>query len=293
MPRAELLGRVADKEGLVCLLNDQINDELLDRARKLRIVATVSVGYDNIDVPACTRHKVFATNTPGVLDDTTADLTWALLMAVARRVVEGDTIIRSGKWTGWEIDQMMGYDIWGKTLGIIGFGRIGQEVARRALGFKMRILYHNRNRVPEEVEKEFHSQFVDPDTLLRESDFVSLHVPLTPETRHLIDRQALEKMKPTAFLINTARGPVVDEPALAEVLAKGKIAGAGLDVFEREPHVFPALTSLHNVVLTPHVGSGSVETRTHMGLRAAQNVVALFEGQRPPDSLNPELFGQQ
>lgn len=291
MPRAELLARVTDKEGLVCLLNDKVNDELLEHAPRLKIAATVSVGYDNIDVPACTRSKVFATNTPRVLDDTTADLAWALLMAVARRVVEGDTMIRSGNWTGWEIDQFMGTDVWGKTLGIIGFGRIGQEMARRASGFKMKIIYHNRNRASEEVEKEFQAKYVDLDTLLRESDFISLHVPLTPETRHMINREALGKMKPTAYLINTARGPVVDEPALAEVLAHKKIAGAGLDVFEREPHVFPGLPPLSSVVLTPHVGSGSVETRTNMGLRAAKNVVAYFEGQLPPDALNPELFG--
>lgn len=293
MPRGELLLRVADKEGLVCLLTDKVNDELLDKSPKLKIAATVSVGYDNIDVPACTRHKVFATNTPRVLDDTTADLAWALMMAVARRVVEGDTMIRTEKWTGWEIDQFMGSDVWGKTLGIIGFGRIGQEMARRASGFKMKILYYNRNRVNEDVEKEFHATYADLETVLRESDFVSLHVPLTPETRHLINRDALKKMKPTAYLINTARGPVVDEPALAEILAERKIAGAGLDVFEREPHVFPGLLPLSNVVLTPHVGSGSVETRTNMGLRAAKNVVAFFEGQQPPDALNPELFGVQ
>lgn len=293
MPRAELLTRVTDKEGLVCLLNDKINDELLDQASRLKIAATVSVGYDNIDVPACTRHKVFATNTPRVLDDTTADLAFALLMAVARRVVEGDTMIRTGNWTGWEIDQFMGSDVWGKTLGIVGFGRIGQEMARRATGFKMKILYNSRNRAPEETESEFHAAYADLDTLLRESDFVSLHVPLTADTRHLINRQAMEKMKPTAYLINTARGPVVDEPALAEVLAERKIAGAGLDVFEREPHVFPGLLPLPNVVLTPHVGSGSVETRTNMGLRAAKNVVAYFEGQVPPDALNPELFGNR
>lgn len=293
MPRAELLGRVGDKEGLVCLLSDKINEELLARAPKLRIAATVSVGYDNIDVPACTRHKVVATNTPRVLDDTTADLAWALLMAVARRVVEGDTMIRSGNWTGWEIDQFMGADVWGKTLGIIGFGRIGQELARRASGFKMRILYNNRNRVPEDTEKEFHATYADRDTLLRKSDFVSLHVPLTAETRHLIDRAAIAKMKPTAFLINTARGPVVDEAALAKALAQKEIGGAGLDVFEQEPHVLPALLPLRNVVLTPHVGSGTVETRTNMGLRAAKNVAAFFQGTRPPDALNPESIERQ
>lgn len=290
MPRAELLDRAAEKDGLVCLLSDKVNEELLVRAPKLRIAATVSVGYDNIDVPACTRRRVVATNTPRVLDDTTADLAWALLMAVARRVVEGDTMIRTGKWTGWEIDQFMGTDVWGKTLGIIGFGRIGQEVARRASGFKMRIIYNNRKHASAEAEKEFRATFVNRETLLSEADFISLHVPLTAETRHLIDREALAKMKPTAFLINTARGPIVDEAALAEALVQKKIAGAGLDVFEREPQVLPALLPLSNVVLTPHVGSGSVETRTNMGLRAARNVVAFFEGKQPPDALNPEAI---
>ena len=293
MPREELLNRVAEKEGLVCQLSDKINEELLERALKLRIAATVSVGYDNIDVPACTRHKVIATNTPRVLDDTTADLAWALLMAVARRLVEGDTTIRNGKWTGWEINQFMGSDVWGKTLGIIGFGRIGQELARRASGFKMRVIYNNRTRASEKAEKEFRATFVDRETLLRESDFISLHVPLTAETRHLIDGVALAKMKPTAFLINTARGPVVDEAALAGALAQKKIAGAGLDVFEREPQVLPALLPLSNIVLTPHIGSASVETRTNMGLRAARNVTAFFEGTRPPDALNPEVTERQ
>jgi len=290
LPRQELLSRVGGLDGLVCLLSDKINDELLDRAPRLRIAATVSVGFDNIDVPACTRHRVVATNTPGVLDDTTADLAWALLMAVARRLVEGDTMIRTGKWTGWEIDQFMGGDVWGKTLGIIGFGRIGQEVARRASGFKMKILYHNRKRAPIEKEREFRATYVDCDILLRESDFVSLHVPLTTETRHLVNREALGKMKPTAYLVNTTRGPVVDEAALAEALEKRQIAGAGLDVFEREPQVLPELLPLANVVLTPHIGSGSTETRTNMGLRAAKNVVAFFNGERPADTLNPEVL---
>ena len=290
LPRQELLSRVGGLDGLVCLLSDKINDELLDRAPRLRIAATVSVGFDNIDVPACTRHRVVATNTPGVLDDTTADLAWALLMAVARRLVEGDTMIRTGKWTGWEIDQFMGGDVWGKTLGIIGFGRIGQEVARRASGFKMKILYHNRKRAPIEKEREFRATYVDFDSLLRESDFVSLHVPLTTETRHLVNREALGKMKPTAYLVNTTRGPVVDEAALAEALEKREIAGAGLDVFEREPQVLPELLPLANVVLTPHIGSGSTETRTNMGLRAAKNVVAFFNGERPADTLNPEVL---
>ena len=218
IPRADLLQRVAGKDALVCLLTEKIDDELLAAAPKLRIVSTVSVGYDHIDVPACTRRNVMVTNTPGVLDETTADLAWALLMAVARRVVEGDAWMRTGKWPGWELDQLLGGDVHGKTLGVIGFGRIGRGVARRALGFQMKVLYHNRTRVAPDVERELRAEFVDLDRLLRESDFVTLHIPLSADTRHLISTAAFEKMKRTAYLINTARGPVVDEAALAHAL---------------------------------------------------------------------------
>ncbi|MGB6390989.1 MAG: D-glycerate dehydrogenase [Candidatus Acidiferrales bacterium] len=293
LPRAELLRRLGDKEGLVCQLSERVNGELLDAGPKLRIVATVSVGFDNIDLAACTARRVVATNTPGVLDDTTADLAFALMLAVARRLVEGDVWIRSGAWPGWAIEQHLGADVWGKTLGIIGFGRIGQELARRAGGFKMRVIYNTRTRVSSEIERELKAQFVDRDTLLRESDFVSLNVPLTPETRHLISRDALAKMKRNAFLINTARGPVVDEAALVEALAAGTIAGAGLDVFEREPEVHPALMSMKNVVLAPHIGSATVETRTRMAVTAVNNVAAYFAGRRPPNALNPEALGAQ
>jgi glyoxylate reductase len=291
LSRADLLKHVADKDGLVCLLTEKVDEELLSAAPKLRIAATVSVGYDNIDVPACTKHKVVATNTPGVLDDTTADFAWTLLMAVARRLLEGDSWMRSGIWNGWDLDQLVGGDVWGKTLGILGFGRIGRGVARRALGFQMRVLYNDAVRAPADVEKELNAEFVDRDRLFCESDFISLHVPLLPDTRHLISKDNLEKMKRTAFLVNTSRGPVVDEAALAEALENGKIAGAALDVFEHEPKVHPALLTRKDVILTPHMASASLDTRTKMAVMAANNVVALFEGRRPPNALNADALG--
>jgi glyoxylate reductase len=291
LTRAELLQRTADKDGLMCLPTEKVDEELLAAAPKLRIAATVSVGYDNIDVPACTRRRVVATNTPGVLDETTADFAWTILMAVARRLIEGETWVRTGAWPGMDLAQLLGADVYGKTLGIIGFGRIGQCVARRALGFQMRILYSNRNRVAPGIEKELRAEYVDMDRLLRESDFISLHVPLSPETRHLISAAAFAKMKPTAFLINTARGPVVDEAALVEALEQKKIAGAALDVYEREPSVHPGLLTRKDVVLAPHLGSATLETRTRMAVVASQNVVAFFEGRRPPNPLNADALG--
>ena len=231
-----------------------------------------------------------ATNTPGVLDDTTADFTWTLLMAVARRLVEGDAWIRTGTWPGWELDQMVGADVHGKTLGIVGLGRIGRGVARRAQGFQMRVIYSSRNRAPVEVEKELRAEFADMDRLFREADFITLHVPLSPETHHLISRDSLERMKRTSFLINTSRGPVVDEAALAAALERGQIAGAALDVYEREPKVHPALLGRKDVVLAPHLGSASLETRTKMAVMAAQNAASLFEGRRPPNVLNADVL---
>jgi glyoxylate reductase len=291
IPRAELLKRIADKDGLICLLTEKVDEELLSTAPKLRIASTVSVGHDNIDVPACTAHKVVATNTPGVLDDTTADFAWTLLMAIARRLIEGDTWLRSGTWPGWDLDQLVGGDVWGKTLGVLGFGRIGRGVARRSLGFNMRVLYNDAVRAPAEVEKELRAEFVDRDRLFRESDFISVHVPLMPETRHLISTENLEKMKRTAFLVNTSRGPVVDEGALAEALENKKIAGAALDVFEHEPKVHPALLARKDVILTPHIASASVDTRTKMAVMAASNVIAHFHGKRPPNALNADALG--
>jgi glyoxylate reductase len=290
--RAELLKRVSDKDALVCLLTEKVDNELLSASPNLRVAATVSVGYDNIDVAACTAHKVIATNTPGVLDDTTADFAWTLLMAIARRVGEGEAWLRSGTWPGWDLDQLCGGDIWGKTLGVLGFGRIGRGVARRSLGFNMRVLYSDAVRAPIEVEKDLHAEFVDRDRLFRESDFISLHVPLLPDTRHLISKDNLEKMKRTAYLVNTSRGPVVDEAALAEALENKKIAGAALDVFEFEPKVHPNLIARKDVILTPHIASASLETRTKMAVMAANNVVAYFQGKRPPNALNADALAK-
>lgn len=288
--RLDLLDHVAGKDALICQLTENVNQELLDAAPNLKIASTVSVGYDNIDVPACTRREVVVTNTPGVLDDTTADFAFTLMLAVARRVVEGDHFVRSGQWAGWNIDQFIGADVWGKTLGILGFGRIGKEVARRAHGFKMRVLYNNTKRADAAAEKEFHAEFVDLDMLFRESDFISIHTPLSRSTRHLVSKIHFAQMKPSAFLINTSRGPVVDEGALNDALEKQIIAGAGLDVYEHEPKVHPGLIGRHNVVLAPHLGSATAETRTKMAMMAAMNASALFQGKLPPNALNPEAF---
>jgi glyoxylate reductase len=288
-PREELLRRVKDREGLVCLLTEKINEELLRAAPKLRVVANVAVGFDNIDVDACTKRGVVATNTPGVLDETTADFAWTLLLAVARRLSEGEALARSGNWKGWNLDQLCGADVWGKTLGIVGFGRIGRAVARRASGFQMKVIYTDAVRAPEDAEKSVNAEFRDMNTLLADSDFISIHVPLLPDTRGLFDAPKFYRMKPTAFVINTSRGPVVDEAALVAALESNKIAGAALDVYENEPFIHPGLKR-PNVVLAPHLASASVETRTKMAVMAANNVLALFKGQRPPNMLNPDIF---
>jgi glyoxylate reductase len=289
-PRAEMLKCVAGKDALICLLTEKIDSELLDAAGPgLRIVANVAVGFDNIDVPACTARKVAVTNTPGVLDETTADFAWALLMAVARRLVEGDRFARSGQWHRWSFDLLCGTDVWGKTLGIIGLGRIGRAVARRASGFRMRVIYNSTTRAPAEIEKELNAEYLPQDQVLQQADFLSLHVPLNAKTQGLIGPAELAKMKPTAFLINTTRGAVVQEAALVEALEKGVIAGAALDVFEREPLISDGLRR-DNVVLAPHLGSASTETRNRMAMIAVENVVALFSGQRPPTILNPEVL---
>jgi glyoxylate reductase len=288
-PREEVLRRVKDKEGVVCLLTEKINEEFLRAAPKLRIVSNVAVGYDNIDVEACTKRGVVATNTPGVLDETTADFAWALLMAIARRLIEGDQYVRSGNWKSWNLDHLCGSDVWGKTLGIVGFGRIGRAVARRASGFQMKVIYTNTARVAQDVEKSLNAEFRNMNELLAESDFISIHVPLTPDTRGLFDNPKFHRMKRTAFLINTSRGPVVDEAALVAALESKTIAGAALDVYENEPFVHPGLKHV-NVVLAPHLGSASVETRTKMAVIASTNLVAIFKGQMPPNMINPKVL---
>jgi glyoxylate reductase len=287
--RNEFLSRVKDKDGLICLLTEKINEEMLRAAPKLRIAANVAVGFDNIDVAACTKRGVVATNTPGVLDETTADFAWTLLMAVARRLGEGEALARSGNWKGWDLDQLVGADVWGKTLGLVGFGRIGRAVARRAGGFQMRVVYTDALRAPENVEQELEAEYRGINDLLAESDFVSVHVPLLRETRGLFDAAKFARMRRTAFLINTSRGPVVDEAALVHALESKTIAGAGLDVYENEPFIHPGLKR-PNVVLAPHIASASLETRTKMACMAAQNVTALFTGQRPQNVLNPEVL---
>jgi glyoxylate reductase len=288
-PREEVLRRVKDREALICLLTEKVNDELLRAGPKLRIVSNVAVGFDNIDLDACTKRGVVASNTPGVLDETTADFTWTLLLAVARRLTEGEALARSGNWKGWNLDQLCGADIWGKTLGIVGFGRIGRAVARRALGFQMKVIYTDAVRASEDVESSVNAEFRNMNTLLAESDFISLHVPLLAETRGLFDAPKFFRMKPTAFLINTSRGPVVEEAALVAALENRKLAGAALDVYENEPFIHPGLKR-PNVVLAPHLASASIETRSKMATMAANNVVALFQGQRPPNMLNPDIY---
>ncbi|HLZ92496.1 MAG TPA: D-glycerate dehydrogenase [Candidatus Acidoferrum sp.] len=287
--KEELFRRIHDKEALVCLLTEKVNEELLAAAPKLRIAANVAVGYDNITVADCTRRGVAATNTPGVLDETTADFAWTLLMAVARRLGEGEALARSGEWKGWDLDQLVGADVWGKTLGLVGFGRIGRAVARRAMGFEMKVIYNDAIRAATDVERSLRAEYRDLKTVLRDSDFISVHVPLLPETRGLFNANTLSQMKPTSFLINTSRGPVVEEAALMQALEARQIAGAALDVYEKEPLIHPGLKR-RNVVLAPHIASASLETRTKMACMAAENVVALFTGRRPPNILNPEVL---
>src|SRR5438045_512433 len=287
--KQELFGLIKDCEGLVCLLTEKVDDELLRAAPKLRIAANVAVGFDNIDVPACTRRGVVASNTPGVLDETTADFAWTLMMAVARRIGEGEQLARSGNWQGWDLDQLVGTDVWGKTLGLVGFGRIGKAMARRASGFRMKVIYTDAVRATAEAEQELRAEYRDINALLAESDFISIHTPLLPETRGLFNAAKFERMKRTAFLVNTSRGPVVDEAALVAALESGKIAGAALDVFEKEPAIHSGLHR-RNVVLAPHIASASLETRTRMACMAAENVIATFEGRRPANILNPEVL---
>jgi glyoxylate reductase len=288
--KPELMARLKGRQGLICLITDQIDDELLAGCPDLRVVANVAVGFNNIDVEAATRRGVVITNTPDVLTDTTADFAWALLMATARRVVEGDHYVRQGRFKQWEYMRLLGGDVHGKTLGIIGFGRIGRAVARRALGFGMRVLYQDAVPADAATERGLNAMRADLPTLLRDSDFVSVHTPLLPETRHLIGADALKAMKKTAYLINASRGPVVDEAALVEALREGWIAGAGLDVFEEEPAVHLGLLGLTNVVLAPHIGSASHDTRLKMATLAVDNCLAILEGKRPPTPVNPEVL---
>ncbi len=288
--RDELLRRLAGKRGAVTLLTERVDAEFLDAGPDLAIVANYAVGFDNIDVAECTRRGVMASNTPEVLTETTADTAWALLMAAARRVPEGDRFLRSRTPWIWGPEMMLGQDVHGRTLGVVGFGRIGQAVARRATGFGMRIVYYDLYRPPAEVERDLGAQYLEFDELLAEADFISIHVALTPETRHLFGAEQFSAMKPTSVIVNTSRGPVIDEAALAAALRDGEIFAAGLDVFEREPEVHPDLLETPNAVIIPHLGSATVDTRNAMGMLAAENLIAALEGRRPPTLLNPEAW---
>ena len=292
-PREELLRRVAGCDGVLTLLTDRVDDELLDAAgASLRVVSNYAVGFDNVDVPACTRRRIPVGNTPGVLTETTADLAWALLMAAGRRVAEGDRYVRAGRWRTWGPQLLLGGDVHGATLGIAGFGRIGQAVARRAAGFGITVLYWSRTRAEPALERELGATLVEFEELLARSDFVTLHVSLNEETRHLIDAAALARMKPSAVLVNTARGAVVDQAALAEALQDGTIAAAGLDVTDPEPMApDDPLLRLENCLVVPHIGSASHATRGRMAAMAAANLLAGLRGERLPNPVNPEVYG--
>jgi glyoxylate reductase len=284
--RAELLERVEDKDAILCMLTERIDAELFDAAPGLRIVANLAVGYDNVDVAAATERGVVVTNTPDVLTEATADMAWTLLLSAARRVAEGDRVVRSGEWSGWSPTQLLGQTVHGRVLGIVGMGKIGEAVARRAKGFGMEVRYHNRHRRPD-AEQAVGARLVPLDDLLRECDVVSLHAPLTDDTRHLIDADALARMPSHAVLVNTARGALIDEAALVDALRNGQIAAAGLDVFEREPALAVGLTALDNVVLAPHIGSATIDARSAMVRLCSENIVAVLRGEPPLTPVTP------
>lgn len=283
----ELRARVPGHDYLLCLLTDQIDAALLEAAARarppLRLVANMAVGYNNIDMEAARRLGILVTNTPGVLTDATADLTWALLLAVARRIPEADRFARAGRFTGWQPLLLLGAELTGKTLGIIGMGRIGRAVARRALGFGMPVLYTSHHPLPPEEERALNASAASFEDVLRRADFLSLHAPYTPQTHHLLDAAAFSLLKPSAYLINTARGPLVDEAALVAALQAGQLRGAALDVFEDEPRIHPALLQMEQVVLAPHIGSATHETRARMATTAAANILAHLRGETPPN----------
>lgn len=293
LPRAVLVERLRSTDVAVTQLTDVIDATVLAELPHLKAVTNIAVGFNNIDIDAATRLGVSVTNTPGVLTETTADFAWTLLMAAARRVAEADRYVRGGQFTAWGLQLLLGHDIHGKTLGIVGFGRIGQAVARRARGFGMNVLFFDPMPVPESMAHETGARNASFETLLETSDFISLHVPLGPDTEHLVNDAAFGRMKPNCVLINTSRGPVIDEKALARALASNRIAGAGLDVYEREPAIEPELLTLDNVVLAPHIASASRETRLKMCLMAAENAIATLEGQRPPNLVNPAVWDRR
>jgi lactate dehydrogenase-like 2-hydroxyacid dehydrogenase len=286
----ELAERLRGKVGVMATVMDKFDEAILARCPDLKVIANIAVGYNNIDVPAATRHGIRVTNTPGVLDETTADLTWSLVMAAARRIAEGDAYVRAGDWkVAFGVHYFLGQDVHGATLGIVGMGRIGRAVARRATGFDMRVFYHDPARLAEAEERRANATWVELDRLLAESDFVVTMVPYSPATHHLIGAAQIARMKPTAILVNTSRGGVVDDAALATALKEKRIAGAGLDVFEGEPQVNSGFLGLGNVVMTPHIGSASRSTRLSMCETAAANLTAVLDGRKPPNLVNPQV----
>jgi len=289
LTKKEIIEGLKDKDALYCLLTDTIDEEIIASNPNLRVITNYAVGYENIDVKAATKNGVAITNTPGVLTDTTADLAWSLILSVSTRIIEADRFTRKGEFKGWNPLLFLGGDIYRKTLGIVGAGRIGTAVAKRSRGFEMKILYFDI-RANKEIEKEVGAHRVSLVQLLKNSDFVSVHIPLSGETRHLIGEKEFELMKPNSYLINTSRGPIVDEKTLVRVLKQRRIAGAGLDVYEKEPKLTLGLTELDNVVLLPHIGSASHETRNQMALLAAENCLAVLEGQIPSHFVNPEVW---
>lgn len=289
IPRQLLLEKIPRVEGLLCLLSESIDEELLSRAEQLKVVSNYAVGYDNIEVAAATRRGIVVTNTPGVLTEATADLTWALLLAAARRLGEGDRIMRQRKFEGWGPLYLLGQDITGKTLGILGAGRIGRAVVERSVGWKMQVLYFDNN-VNSELELKYSAKKVNLDFLVSNADFISIHLPASRETHHLVNERILKQMKKTAVLINTARGSIIDEKALVKALNEKWIAAAGLDVFENEPTMTEGLSRLENVVLAPHIGSATIQARDDMAKIAAANLLAVLEGKQPPYPVNPEVF---
>jgi glyoxylate reductase len=293
LSKAELIEKLRDKDGALTLLTDTVDLEVLQAAPKLKVVANFAVGFNNVALEPATKLGVAVTNTPGVLTETTADFAWTLLMAAARRVVEGDTFARAGKFKAWGPKMLLGYDVYGKTLGLIGLGRIGQAIARRAAGFNMRVVFYDSEPIPEQITRDLGVTRLPLDEVLRISDFISLHVPLFPETHHLLNDRTFALMKPNCIVINTSRGPVVDEKALVRAVKDRRIAGAGLDVFEREPYIEPALLEMENVVLAPHIASASHETRLKMCMMAADNLLAVLKGQRPPNLVNPEVWDRR
>jgi len=290
LSRNELLSNVKHADGVLCLLTDKIDSEVFETARQAKGFANYAVGYDNIDIQEASRRGIPISNTPGVLTDATAELAWALLFSVGRRIVEADAFIRSGKWRGWGPLQFIGGDVEGKTLGIVGTGRIGTAMALKSRGFHMKVLYSDVVDNPV-LEENLSAKRVSFDELLKESDFISIHVPLMDSTRHLFNRETFSKMKKSAFLINTSRGPVIAEKDLLTALKNGEIAGAGIDVFEEEPLMTPGLEELSNIVVTPHIASATHNSRTNMALKAARNLLAMLHGEHAPDCVNPEVFG--